>query len=238
LVSQYPQCSHLSLFLRLVRIYSSREQSKGGRGAHAFGNEEQEAQQAEKDPASAEAPVEEGEDAAAESEPIVEAEPEPNVMTLDDYLAKRNEARANSEIFGEIKTRQVEADFSGLTKKQADDLGNWGGFGMNKDDGKAKAKEQRSMQKTQVLDVAFKNAALEPKRDDDRPRTGGRGEGRGGRGGRGGDRERGEGRGGGRGGDRGSGRGGRGERRPQSAGGISRGVGKIDLSDANAFPSL
>jgi hypothetical protein len=205
-------------------------QSKGGRGAHAFGSEGQEAQDAEKDPASAEPAtdaVDEGEDAAP-AEPVVEAEPEPPTMTMEEFLAQRAAARANTQLFGETKpVRKVETDLSGA-RRGKEELGNWGGFGMNKDEGE-KQKEQRSHAKTQILDVAFKNAALEAGRDrDDRD------EGRGGRG-RGG---RGDGRDGGRGG-----RGGRGptDRRdaPRPSGNGGRGGGsRIDLSDANAFPSL
>ena len=53
------------------------EQSKGGRGAHGFGNVDQEALEAEKDPASAAPATEEGAEAEAPAEPVVEAEPEP-----------------------------------------------------------------------------------------------------------------------------------------------------------------
>ena len=141
-------------------------------------------------------------------------------------MAQRAAARANTQLFGETKpVRKVETDLSGA-RRGKEELGNWGGFGMNKDEGE-KQKEQRSHAKTQILDVAFKNAALEAGRDrDDRD------EGRGGRGGRG------DGRDGGRGG-----RGGRGptDRRdaPRPSGNGGRGGGsRIDLSDANAFPSL
>ena len=65
------------------------EQSKGGRGAHGFGNEGQEALEAEKDPASAAPATEEaaaGEEVPAE--PVVEAEPEPGMfISTDTQLA-------------------------------------------------------------------------------------------------------------------------------------------------------
>lgn len=61
--------------------YSGRgEQSKGGRGAHGFGNVDQEALEAEKDPASAAPATEEGAEAEAPAEPVVEAEPEPGML--------------------------------------------------------------------------------------------------------------------------------------------------------------
>jgi len=215
-----------------------REQQKGGRGAHAFGNEAQEAQDAEKDPASAEpavdgedgAAAEDGEPAAA-SEPVVEAEPEPPTMTMEEFLAQRAAARANAQLFGEVKAvRKVETDLSGA-RRGKEDLGIWGGFGASKEEAE-KQKEQRSHAKKQVLDVAFKNAALEQSRDrDDYDRPP-----RGGRGGRG---ERDGGRGG-----RGRGRGDYGDRRaegsarPAYSGGRGGGGGRIDLSDSNAFPAL
>ena len=72
---------------------SDGSQSKGGRGAHGFGSAGQEAQDAEKDPNSAEVPVEgvDGEegDPAASSEPIVEAEPEIPSLTMEEFLAQR-----------------------------------------------------------------------------------------------------------------------------------------------------
>ena len=164
----------------------------------------------------------------APAEPVVEAEPEPPTLTMEEYLAQRAASRANTQLFGETKSvRKVETDLSGA-RRGKEELGNWGGFGMNKDDAE-KQKEQRSHSKNQILDVAFKNAALEAGRDRDDDREGGRGgRGRGGRG---------DGRGdGGRGG-----RGGRGptDRRdaPRPSGGRGGGS-RIDLSDANAFPSL
>ena len=65
-----------------VFLYSGRgDQSKGGRGAHGFGNEGQEALEAQKDPASANPDVEGQEEIAAE--PVVEAEPEPGEQSSD-----------------------------------------------------------------------------------------------------------------------------------------------------------
>ena len=147
-------------------------------------------------------------------------------MTMDEFIAKRNESRANTEMFGEKKgTRKEKTDLSGLQKKENEELGNYGNFGAVKDS-KATHKDQRSTGKTQLLDVSFRNASLENQgRDDDRPPRGGRGEGRG---------ERGEGRGGrgGRGGD-----GARGPR-PQAAAAPRAAGGKLDISDSSAFPSL
>lgn len=59
------------------------DQSKGGRGAHGFGNEGQEALEAQKDPASAN-PVVEGQEEVA-PEPVVEAEPEPGKFKERSY---------------------------------------------------------------------------------------------------------------------------------------------------------
>ena len=145
-------------------------------------------------------------------------------MTMDEFIAKRNESRANTEMFGEKKgTRQSETNLSGLQKKENEVLGIYGNFGVVKEN-KTTHKDQRSTGKTQLLDVSFRNASLENQgRDEERPPRAGRGEGRG---------ERGEGRGG---------RGGRGEGRgprPQAASAPRAAGGKLDISDSSAFPSL
>jgi hypothetical protein len=91
----------------------------------------------------------------------VEAEPEPVAMTMEEFLAKRAETRANAEMFGEKKgTRQTESDLSGLQRKEAEVYGTYGNF-----DKAARAeavrKDQRSTGKNVHLDVAFRNASLE-----------------------------------------------------------------------------
>ena len=154
-------------------------------------------------------------------------------MTMDEFLAKRAETRANASMFGEKKgTRQTETDLSGLQKRENEVLGIYGNFGAVKDS-KATHKDQRSTSKTQVLDVSFRNASLENQGQDreERPARGGRGEGRGeGRG------ARGEGRGrGGRGGGEGRGPRPAAAAAPRAAAGAG---GKLDISDASAFPSL
>ena len=74
--------SLVSYHQNYVIPYSGRgDQSKGGRGAHGFGNEGQEALEAQKDPASANPDVEGQEEIAAE--PVVEAEPEPGKSSHD-----------------------------------------------------------------------------------------------------------------------------------------------------------
>ena len=82
-----------------------------------------EAQNAEKDPSTAE-PVD-GEataEAGAEEtapEPEEPAVPEIPQISFDEYMAKRNEARSNTEIFGQPKaTRAVEADIPGVVKAE------------------------------------------------------------------------------------------------------------------------
>lgn len=230
-----------------------REVSKDGAGAHNWGNEKEEAMNAEKNRAVAEpeeTPAAEDGEAApsgwAQDEPEVqvtstvpesespkepEPEPEPETFTLEEYLAKREQARGNAEVFGAVTTRTVNADeFAGLKKKEAEE-DNTVSYGSSKAAAAALAKkEQRSsVQKTQpVIEVGFKNASLNQSGGEGRGGRGrgGRGEGRGGRG----EGGRGEGRGSGeRRNDRG-----RGGFRP-SAGG--RGSG-IDINDSSAFPSL
>jgi len=198
-------------------------QNRGGRGAFGFGNEKQEAWDAEKNPASA-VPEIEAVDEAAVTEPAAEevvqvAETVPATLSFDEYLAKRNEARANSEVFGAVKTREVVLDIENLrVKDEVEEADIWaGGVKTVKKKG-----QQRSTSKTQILDVAIKFETT-PVDDDFR----------GGRGGRGG---RGESFG--RGGARTGGRGGRGDARPsrpQTAGSSSP---SINLNDSSSFPSL
>lgn len=142
-------------------------------------------------------PVDGAED---EAEPEVVAEPEPVVFGLDEYLEKRNAARAalNSQ---ETKIRQVDTKaLAGLAKKEEETDVLYMADKVKAGKADPTKKDQRSTAKNQVLDVAFKFEAV---RVDDDDRRGGRG-----RGGRG--EGRGEGRGGGRGrgrasGERGSG---------------------------------
>jgi hypothetical protein len=173
------------LICSILTLISGRgEQSKGGRGAHSFGNPEQEAHEAEKDPASA-APDSEivggwGEGAAeVAAEPVVEAEPEPVAMTMEEFLAQRALTRANAEMFGEKKgTRQTESDLSGLQRKEAEVYGTYGNF-EKAARAEAERKAQRSTGKNVHLDVAFRNASLEAQGRDEGESRGGRGEGRG-----------------------------------------------------------
>jgi len=150
----------------------------------------------------------------APAEPVVPEE------TFEQFMAKRNEARANAQLFGTASTRAVEEVAIGVKKTDVkpEDVNSF-------IDGQIKAKvakkgEQRSLTKTQVVDVAFQvEASLPPPPADDRE-YGSRGRGRGGRG-----DSRGEGRGGG-------GRGRGGGSSPRSGG------ARVDFSNAELFPSL
>ena len=84
---------------------------------------------------------------------------------MEEFLAQREAARANTQLFGPAAVRKVETDMTGA-RTAKEDLGNWGGFGMNKEESE-KQKEQRSHAKKQIVDVGFKNAALEQSRDRD-----------------------------------------------------------------------
>jgi len=193
------------------------EASKGGRGSFGLGNPAQDAQNAEKDPNSAEAVVDTTE-GAEDVEPEVVAEPEPTTFTLDQFMEKRNEAR-KALLANETKVRTVDQSaLAGLSRKE--DLGETTYMPVKASKADASRKDQRSTGKNQVLDVAFKFAAIQV--DDDRGGRGGRG-GRGdsGRGGRGDGRGRG-----------GAGRGdARGGNKPSSAG------SKAAFSNTD-FPSL
>jgi hypothetical protein len=206
------------------------DQRKEGRGPHSFGNVSQEAQEAEKDPSKAEVDAEdeavEGDVApawGAEEEPEPEAEPEPTTFTFDDYMAKRNEGRANKDIFGELEVRRdVETIDLNKVKDGYDQMTFIGAEATKGKKEVEKKMTQRALQKTKVVDVAFK-AAEQPREEREYTR-------RDDRGGRGGDRrEGGRGRGGGRGGERG-GRGDRGDRRSSG--------GRFNINDDSAFPSL
>ena len=107
----------------------------------------------------------EGDEEAAAAEPVVEAEPEPPSMTMEEFLAQREAARANTQLFGPAAVRKVETDMTGA-RTAKEDLGNWGGFGMNQVESE-KQKEQRSHAKKQIVELGFKNAALEQSRDRD-----------------------------------------------------------------------
>jgi len=230
-----------------------KELSKGGRGAFGFGNVAQESLEAEKNPASAEIQIEatdaavDGE-AVAPSTPVPEAEPEPVTFTLDQYLAKRDEARAKAMqgVIGEVKPIRAVATsvFSGLQSKhktasEESDYLPATKFASSK---VAVIKDQRSLAKTTVSDVAFKfQAPVDRDRDvrvqtagserSDRPERRGRGEGRGEGRGRGGGRREGGDRNSGRGGGRG-GNGGR-----DSNGGANR-KSENSVFKTEDFPSL
>jgi len=161
---------------------------------------------------------------AAETTAAVEANPEstPEVVvptfTFEEHMAKRNEARANAELFG-VKTsvRTVAAEsLAGLEEKKAAEEENFM-IGKNKGSKGSKGGGQRSTARTSVTDLGFKQTVQES----DKPSAG--------RGGVRGD-GRGDGRGaGGRGSPRGSPRGG------GSAGGASS---SVNINDADSFPSL
>lgn len=247
----------------------SGAQKKGGRGAYSFGNVNEEARVAENNPEAAIQSVtdlvtaSETEDVTAvPDEPEVPPEPVVITLTFDEAIAKRNEARANAEYFGEIKNvRAVDAsDLPGkvvVQEKEEEQL-----IGMAKVAKSARHSNQRSTTKTQVLELGFKAPTPDQGGYEDRrgPREG-RGEGRGFTPREGGGR--GEGRGftpreGGRGEGRGEGRsytpreGGRGEGRGFSPreggrGGGGRGGDRASrsqntdvpvINDESSFPSL
>ena len=198
--------------------YRSGEQRRGGRGPYSTGNPEQEAQDAEK------GVLPEGEEVAAEAaepeaeaEPVVEEPQAPPQKTFDDFLRAREESRANSDIFGSVKVREVTADFSNLATADKDEITFVGGLATGPSK-KVVQKERKS--RNLLADVGFTSAPVSTIGDDDRDYkpssapAGGRGAGRGGRG---------------------AGRGGRGARdgaRP------SAGTRGPNFGDEASFPSL
>ena len=155
----------------------------------------------------------------------------PVTLTLDEFMAKRNEARAILSTHLDPSAKQkvastTEADFSGLRTKENDEADL---LVLGQPKASKSRKDQRSTSKKSVADVAFKFQSES---------QGGEGGGRGGEGGRGGGRES-AGRGGARGGGRG-GRGGEGGRSQSSASTrtSSRSGGPIIVNDDASFPSL
>jgi hypothetical protein len=137
-------------------LFRGREVSRGGRGPYGFGNAEQEALDAEKDHTKTEeAAASENVDAAAEPEQesaeVADVEEEAPTLSYDDFMKKREESRASS-LFAPKNVRTVNAatQFAGLTSKKDEE----------EEEERLKAaaqkKDQRSTQKTQVLDVSFK----------------------------------------------------------------------------------
>jgi len=159
-----------------------REVSRGGRGPYGAGNPEQEAQDAEKDPKSAETdavePVQ-AEEATPLAENVPETEPEPVTFTLDEYLQKRNNARATSSILTEVKQSRavdVTKQFAGLTtKEESADIY----IASKVSKGSSTKKDQRSTNKS-VLDVEFSFEAPRRREYDNKGRGGGKFGGRGG----------------------------------------------------------
>jgi hypothetical protein len=107
-------------------VSRGKEVSKSGSGKGNWGNPKEEAEQGEKEHLEDAVAVEAVEETAAPGvvdEVVEEVEPEVPTYTLDQYLATRDSARANSEIFGAFSVRTVDAsEFSGMkTKVDSDD---------------------------------------------------------------------------------------------------------------------
>jgi hypothetical protein len=186
------------------------DQRKDGRGAHSFGNVDQEAADAEKDPSKAEVEIDpvdvNGEGVDVEEPPQPEPEPVAPTLSLEEYLAKRDEARQNSAIFGEVKIRTVDtSEFEGV-RRQKEVLTE---EALSKKSA-AKKTQQRSSVKAQITDVPIKFIREEPEKDTRR------------------DNRRDFGRN-----NRQSGRGNRGVKSDRNSTGAN-----LDLSDSSAFPSL
>eukprot|EP00601_Ochromonadales_sp_CCMP2298_P003306 CAMPEP_0173184400 /NCGR_PEP_ID=MMETSP1141-20130122/8950_1 /TAXON_ID=483371 /ORGANISM="non described non described, Strain CCMP2298" /LENGTH=366 /DNA_ID=CAMNT_0014107757 /DNA_START=56 /DNA_END=1157 /DNA_ORIENTATION=+ len=136
------------------------EVSRGGRGPFGAGNPAQEAQDAEKDPKSAEIEVE-GE-VTEVSEPVEVAEPEPETFTMDDFMKKREEARAKVLSLVGTKARIVSKDTEALgsmVNVEKSELGDYlSPAAIKAEVGRT---NQRSSGKQQVLTVGFKSSALQ-----------------------------------------------------------------------------
>jgi len=144
--------------------------SRGGRGPYGAGNVDQEAQDAEKNPKAVEGEEQQvadqvkvdGEEVAPVDN-VPETEPEPTTFTLDEYLEKRNSARASSTLLGEVKPARVvdlASQFAGLTTKQESEEVYLASKVVK---AAAVKKEQRSSNKS-LLDVAVSYEAREAPR--------------------------------------------------------------------------
>jgi hypothetical protein len=148
------------IIISVRHVFSGREVSRGGRGAFGFGNVSQEAQEAEKDPASTEfkedmAIPDWSEEPAADAEPVEEAAPEPPTFTLDEYLRQRDDARLNFLKANGVAstTKTVEMSSEAVAAEKA-------------------RKDQRSTVKNQISDVAFKFEQRAPESRDRGQRSG------------------------------------------------------------------
>lgn len=163
-----------------------KEGSRGGRGPGGWGSPEEEARQAEKDPSVV---LAEGEEDGEGNDADEVVEEVPTVFGFEEAMARRNEARANSELFGATKERTVEVDtkLKAFVKEENPQF-------VGKEV-KAVTKAQRSANKA-ALAASFTVSSAPEFVPRERDNNGGRGAGRGGRGeGRGGRGGRGEGRG-------------------------------------------
>lgn len=201
---------------------------RGGRGPYGAGNVQQEALEAEKDPAAAVPDIddvdvvtpagpeeEDGAEVNGETEPAgevagegetaapaePEAPPEPPTFTLEEYQERQKEARLRALAKVEARQERVvdTAAYSDLVAKEKDSL---------EDDRVASRKERVKSQTAaqQILDVGFKFNSPSHDRDYRDGGRGGRGDRdrEGGRGGRGGRGQSGRGGSGGRGSPRGA----------------------------------
>lgn len=162
-----------------------KEVSRGGRGPYGLGSVEQEAQDAEKHPDA----VQEGAAAGEEGEQTEAAAPEVVVETslsYEEFLRKREEARAASSLLAPAKATRVVDVAAQLAGLKAVEEGEDTYIAAKVVKASSVKKDQRSSGKLAVSDVAFKfesaTANEYRKRDDNRDNRefrGGRGEGRG-----------------------------------------------------------
>lgn len=139
----------------------------------------QEAQEAEKNPASAD--VVTGEEETGVEEEKAEPEPQDSTISFDDFLRKREESRLSSALLAPAKATRVvdvQSQFAGLTTKE--DSGDTYIAGKNSKAVSGSKKDQRSTTKAQVLDVAFRFESTAPvfERRRENDSRGGRGGGR------------------------------------------------------------
>jgi len=154
-----------------------KEVSKDGRGPYGLGNVKQEAQDAEKNPDAVTETVvadeAEAADAAAAPEEVVETS-----LSYEEFLRKREEARASSSLLAPAKATRVVDAASIVGQKAVDESGEQYIAPKSAKGTVNVKKDQRSTGKSQIVDVSFKFEAASNefrRRDDNR---GGRGDAR------------------------------------------------------------
>jgi len=141
-----------------------KDGSRGGRGPGGWGSAEEEAHKASKNHEGAVEDATGADEPAGESEEVAEVDTTPAVVTYEEFLARRNASRSNSELFGAVTERVVTADTKlQVLKKKVEDSSNVK---------ETSAKKEQRVAKAVVLDANYTVAsATESSRSERPPRV-------------------------------------------------------------------